>query len=520
MSQTVSCSVTGQNFILTPSEIEFCKRLDVPLPTEHPIERMRHLMAFANERTLYKRKCDGTGESLIGLYSPNSPYKVFKRDYWFSANWQAPSRSYDFSRPFFEQFRELQLKTPRIAVWVVNSENCDYCSYWYDSKDCYLCFQGPFNRDCLYSYRLLKCEDCVDCVYCHDAQICYFCVYCDYCFNLKYSEDCRQCRDSAFLKDCRNCSHCFMCANLRNREYFIRNKKYSREDYEAEMKKIKWDSYEEIQRLQNEFEELKQNAIYKENHNEHCENCVGDYLEHARNSYFCFFGQEIEDCMYVYRTARMKDVMDSYSSAFACEVCYQIQTVVNCPFTKFSNDCDHCHDIEYCDLCIHSANCFGCVGLRHREYCILNKQYSPEEYRDMVSRIKNHMRSAGEYGKFFPYNLSPFPFRDTAANMYYSLTDEEILRRGANMKTTSDEKINRPFNIIKPELDFYKKNNIPLPREHPEVRFKKLFAKLNLPYLYKRACARDGREILTSFPPPPTGPKNVLCESSYLEEIG
>lgn len=549
MPKNAICQVTGLPFTITDREIEFCVRMGVPIPKEHPIERIRHLMAFSNERTLYKRKCDGTGEEVIGLYSTKSPYKVFKHDYWLSANWEAPSMDYDFSRPFFEQFRQLQLKTPRVAVWVLNSENCNYCNYWYFSKDCYLCFQGLSNRDCLFSYRLFTCNDCVDCVYSRDAELCYFCVYCDYCFNLQYSEDCRHSRDSAFLKDCRNCNHCFMCSNLRNCEYYIRNKKYSPQEYEAEMKKITFNSESEIERLKQEFEELKKSAFYKENHNEHCENSVGDYLEHTKNCYFCFFGQEIEDCLYVYRTANMKNVMDSYSSALGCEVCYQVQTVIYSPFSKFSNDCDHCHDIEYCDLCLHTANSFGCVGLRHKEYCILNKQYSREEYGEIVKRIKVHMEATGEWGKFFPYNFSPYPFRDTAAQMYYPLTDDEIQKRGANIKEEEPifkpknppmppdiftenresevlntlyycEETGRPFKIIKKELEFYKKHSIPIPRLHPETRFKKLFSKLNLPRLYKRKCFQEGKEILTTFPLPPDGPEKVLCEKSYLERIG
>jgi hypothetical protein len=45
----------------------------------------------------------------------------------------------------------------------------------------------------------------------------------------------------------------------------------------------------------------------------------------------------------------------------------------------------------YCDSCDACKNCFGCTGLKHKEYCILNKQYTPEEYEQKVSKIIDKM---------------------------------------------------------------------------------------------------------------------------------
>jgi hypothetical protein len=48
-----------------------------------------HRLAFRNERQLYKRKCDITGENIISIYSPDKKYKVVSSDYWWSDKWDA-----------------------------------------------------------------------------------------------------------------------------------------------------------------------------------------------------------------------------------------------------------------------------------------------------------------------------------------------------------------------------------------------------------------------------------------------
>jgi hypothetical protein len=55
-----------------------------------------------------------------------------------------------------------------------------------------------------------------------------------------------------------------------------------------------------------------------------------------------------------------------------------------------------------------SSNLFGCIGLRGKEYCILNKQYTKEEYETLVPKIIEKMKADGEWGEFFHQRISPF----------------------------------------------------------------------------------------------------------------
>ena len=73
-------------------------------------------------------------------------------------------------------------------------------------------------------------------------------------------------------------------------------------------------------------------------------------------------------------------------------------------------------NLEYALYCSNSSNLFGCVGVKKKEYCILNKQYSKEEYEDLRTRIAEQMLtmpykdSKGyeyPYGEFLPVEFSP-----------------------------------------------------------------------------------------------------------------
>ena len=89
-------------------------------------------------------------------------------------------------------------------------------------------------------------------------------------------------------------------------------------------------------------------------------------------------------------------------------------------------------------MCHHCQNCFGCVGLKNKSYCIFNKQYSKQEYNELVPKIIEHMkhphpqplshreRVAEERGEFFPARYSPYAYNETNAYDYFPLSREEI----------------------------------------------------------------------------------------------
>jgi hypothetical protein len=75
---------------------------------------------------------------------------------------------------------------------------------------------------------------------------------------------------------------------------------------------------------------------------------------------------------------------------------------------RFCSACyDGIHVLLYCyQCCLTVSNCFGCVGIKKKEYCIFNKQYTKEEYERLREKLIEHMKDTGEWGEFFPVELS------------------------------------------------------------------------------------------------------------------
>src|SRR6185436_5418446 len=101
--------------------------------------------------------------------------------------------------------------------------------------------------------------------------------------------------------------------------------------------------------------------------------------------------------------------------------------VYNCSNTFL---CWYGTDVHYIISCFQCKNCFGCVGLKHKEYCIFNKQYTKEEYEEIVPRIIEHMRKTGEWGEYLAPSLSCFPYNETVAQEEFPLTKEDTERHG------------------------------------------------------------------------------------------
>lgn len=64
---------------------------------------------------------------------------------------------------------------------------------------------------------------------------------------------------------------------------------------------------------------------------------------------------------------------------------------------------------------------FGCSDIDKKSLCILNKEYSREEYEKLVPQIIAHMQTTGEWGEFLDPACSPFPYNDTIACDYYPI---------------------------------------------------------------------------------------------------
>ncbi len=530
------------------------KKYQIPEPKFCPTCREKRRLAFRNERSLYKRKCDHCQNSILSTIAPEKPYTVFCEKCWWSDSWEAQSfgRDYDFSKSFFENFRLLKEQVPLICLFNHSNENSDYVNQTVGLKDCYLIFSSCNARQCVHGVRMNNCTDCVDGLVVEYSELSYECITSHHTYNCQYCQDCSNCKESRFLFDCIGCSNCLFCSNLRNASYCINNVKLSKAEYQAQAKEIyeNCKSYENIQSFIAKWNKLIQNSIHRSTRSLSCENSSGDYLYSSKNAYLCFQCGEIEDCAYAVLVNKSKDHYDCNNS-FEGELAYQCCTAgIGSYNTLFCVDCWPSHiDTLYSLFSPNSKKIFGCIGLRSGEYSILNKKYSPEEYERLCAKIIEQMSADGSWGEFFPPSLSNFGYNESVASEYYPLEKEVAMESGFNWheqiqeqltpaeileardlpdtielvdesitkKAIRCEESKKFFRFVTPEINFYRKVGLALPRKHPNLRHQKRLAKFNPRKIFQRKCVNCHSSILSTYSADRT--EKVYCNTCYEKEM-
>lgn len=549
-----SCKNCGQNFEITDDDLAFYEKIKVPKPTFCPPCRDQRRLVQINQLNLYKRKCDATGKDIISHYPPDSPYKVYDQKYWYSDAYDGCNyaKEFDFNHPFFEQFHELSRAVPRPALYTdfLHDENSKYTNYAGRNKNCYLIFDSDENWDCYYSYGINNSKNCADCYRVQKLELCYEVIDSNNCYNCSFIENSENCYDSVFLRNCISCRNCVMCSNLRQKEYHILNKPVSKEIYKEFKNNLK--SYKFLSEKIEEFNKFKLQFPQKYMRGVQNENCTGNYLVNCKNARFCFDCRDLWDgkyCTQIFMKA--KDCMDA-DECGECELVYESSEVgYNAYNIRFSLQClNQIRDLTYCDTCFYSSDLFGCVGLKRKKYCILNKEYTREEYEELVRRIIKHMEGTGEWGEFFPALISPFPYNLTKGQEHYPLTKEEAVKKGYkwydkpsmsiraadlpfqkrnipdSIKDTHDSITNeilscqscqKSYKIIPQELKCYRQMEIPIPRSCPDCRHKARMQQRNPRKLFNRTCSKCSAKIQTTYDK--NRPEIIYCEKCYLAEV-
>ncbi len=554
-----TCKQCAVSFEITDEDLVFYdkvspvfngKKYPVPPPTLCPNCRMQRRMAFRNERKLYKRKCDFSGQEIVSIYSPDSKHKVYGQSAWWSDKWNAMEygQEYYFNRSFFEQFRELLLKVPRISLENHRNENSSYCNDTEGMKNSYLCFNTITIEDGYYcTTGGMKSKNCVDCFWFLTCELCYECTKINNSYHSFWCYDGENLSDCYFCVDCRSCKNCFGCVGLRQKEYCIYNKQVTKEEYENFIKNFSF-THTSVKNEKQKLRALRLSLPCKNLNIQSSEDCMGDHIGYSKNCTECFDVIQSENGKYLW-DAMANNSYDCFNSGIDTNFCYECMASYIANNVKFSAKCQYSSDVMYSDYCFNSEHLFGCVGLNHRKYCILNRQFSKEEYEKLVPRIIEHMGSTKEWGEFFPVGLSPFGYNDTIAMEYFPLSKAEAEKQGFNwnnyirpkpsgtsnipaaklpesiqktgkevltwvIECENDQKL---YRIIPQELEFYKKHSLPLPRLCPDCRHYSRKALINPRKLWDRQCMQCQANMKTTYAP--DRPEIVYCEECYLKEI-
>jgi hypothetical protein len=520
------------------------KRFDIPEPTLCPTCRARRRFMFRNERNLYQTKSALSGKAIISNVHPDSPWQVYEHEEWFGDEWDAGEfgRAYDFDIPFFQQLYELQLQVPILNLNLANNENCSYCNYVAASKNSYLIFGSVYSEECFYG-NPYSCKNCVDSLLVRDSELCYQCITCERCYECMYCQDCVSGRNLLMCYDCQNCSDCIGCAGLRGKQYCIYNTQFSPENYEAKRRALDLLSDEQMRELESKFTALCKTIPHRYAVLVNTEHCTGDYIYNSKNTYHAFDVQRSEDAAYLAQTIDLKDCYDcNYTEEN--ELCYEYIAHYQNQHCMFSNMVHQCNNLMYSGFCLHSSDLFGCVGMKHKQYCILNKQYSKEEYNELLSRIIAQLQKEGVWGEFFSPELSYFCYNESVAQEYFPLNKEEaqaqnLKWRDAETKEYQKQTVEIPkdiarvtdailnallacetcgknYKLIAPELEFYRNYHLPVPVLCPDCRHKGRLQKRNKRVLHDRSCSSCGIALQSTYAPERA--ESVLCEACYLKE--
>ncbi|MEI8091594.1 MAG: hypothetical protein WCG98_05195 [bacterium] len=143
---------------------------------------------------------------------------------------------YDFDINFFENFKKLYDLTPFPALFNWSgAENSDFAFSVYMSRNCYLSFSVITNcENVLYSFTVK--ENCSNVLNSsqvwNNSQNVYMCLGVINSSDIYFSRYVDNSSDIRFSSNMVGCHHCIMCDGLENVSYVIKNKTYSKEDYE------------------------------------------------------------------------------------------------------------------------------------------------------------------------------------------------------------------------------------------------------------------------------------------------
>lgn len=550
-----ACRFSGENFYVRPEDVAFYKKMRVPLPTLSPNERLRRKLASFNSYELFRGISAFSGKSIVSAYPPNTKLKIFEHQAWFGDSWNPLEygRNFDGGKSFFTQFADLQKEVPRPNLFTDTSNiNSDYTNASVRLKNSFLAFDALNGENLYYFVCCFDNRDCVDCDSMNESEICYEALKGTKLYKCFFCELCEGCIESYFLFDCRNCTNCFGGVNLRNKKYVFFGEQLTKKDYEKRVASINLGDLEVLEEYKKRFNELKKKAIHPALHLKNAANSVGETVENCRDCYFVYYLYESEHVAYSLGGYGYKDSYDVVGGTYA-EKCYEVITVstehiFNIKFSAFINEST---GLEYCDLLRNCHDCFGSIGLRNRSFCIFNKQYEEDEYWKIVDEIKAKMLEDGKYGEFFPPSLLPLPYNVSYASYYRGFDDIETAKKyGYRIETIDppkdvsgdtilpedlprdikdvddsildkiifDKGNGKKYRITPYELSFYRKYNLPLPRQHPDLRIKR---RTNYWYLKMQfndlICPKCQKKVLSYFDP--KGPETVYCIDCYHRKI-
>ena len=576
------CSRTGEEFPIFQSDVDLLEKISpviggekfsLPLPTLSPESRLRRMMMFRNERTLYKRKCSKTQKAIVVLYPEEYEGKVYSPDERWSDNRDPLSFAKEYIPwRFYSDLKDLFREAPFLNMFAFNNENSDYTNGSEGNKNCYMIFASDHNQDCCYAYSIFECKNVIDAYGCKWTENSYQVIDTINSMKISYSEKIEDSFNVLFSHNIKSCKNIFLCVDLKDKEYFYMNEFVGKERRETEIAPMIKNIFKNknIAEYEAKLDKLKETSIVQNMNIINSENSIGDLINNSKNAINSFEVHSTEDIKGVINANNCKDIVGGYVIVDGSQKVHEwVGCAANYSTATVRNSWTPVKNTYFSNFIMNTQNMFGVVSCRNQEYCILNKKYTKEDREKTAKQIAKELQEQGKRGEFFDPEFSPFPYNDTVAMEYYPVTPEQLTifepekfisnaildlwwREKIKIKwRTKNNEINiptgiitikgselvgdidkieddiihkaiicdvsgRPFRISNAELNFYRKNWFNIPTKHPDIRHGERLKKRPWRKLYTRNCDKCDQEMISVYQQNVDFP--VYCQTCYNKE--
>ena len=497
---------------------------------------------FCSDGNFFWRRCSATGKRIYSAFPEQCRFPVVALDYWQSTDWDPLSfgLAFSFKRSFFEQLQDLWNKVPRPAHVAEDAVASSVYHHAWGIRHSYMVAGVQDARAVLYGIGVLESEQCIDCTQISACHTCYECVHCYSCKSLRFAECCLNCEQCSFISHCEDCRNCLFCTGLQGKEHYVFNQPLSPEGYRRTLQEWSFSARQRLEAAKDVYNEFISDKPIPHIFSDAPHGNSGNYLVRCLDAIESFECVDCRDCRYL---SGASDALDgcgaigplSHGAQFV-SVSRNASNIRNCV------DCwNDVQNLDYCSFCENCANLFGCVGLRGKEYCILNRQLDNPTYAAERERIIDHLKRRGVWGKFFPVVFSGFAYNRSAAHIHMPLGRIPAQMMGFEWEEVDDfvrpsallsggesapeecfsevpgqieeltdsavrnsvylcEISGRPFRFTREEVDFYRQIGVAPPVRGPDRRLAERIMGISPKYLNLRKESGGSAELHTAYP--------------------
>ena len=547
--------ITGERWTMTERELEIIRMHKVPPCKYSSLTRQKIMTAHFNSGQWWYNKHAETGKPIITSSHPSTGVKVLNDEEWFDRDFQSINQEIDFDRSFFDQMYELKLKVPVSATRNFEKPENSICLASYGDQNSYFVAASK-SKDTFFSIVALDTESS-NMVYNSQAITnSSHVIHSERIFNCQFVSESRDCMNSDFIFDCRNCEYCFGATSKRNKKYLWFNEQLTQTEWEKRRAEVDLGSRQVSTEYKEQYDQLVAKAVWPENFNEKVENSTGEYLTEVTDCEMVYFANGGARNEYHTTWSMGKTENNSFcANPSGSQYSYLSSAINSCNKALFSIWTVRSQNVEYCQDCYDCEDCFACVGLRHKRFCILNKQYSEDEYWDQVDKIKCAMLDSSEYGEPMSGRFTVGYFMESGSVRYFQSDREFGEKIGAHLfdpntndaigeelmksmdvtdannapdscddldgwvwKVLYDSGYNRRYAYLPSEVDLYKRLRIAPPVEHHVKRVYDFVQGSNNGVFKDSQCVQCGKKVMVS-----TNPKfpnrKIYCKKDYLEYL-